>query len=320
MTNKYTAVEGSFSYLFAVLIYLVFSLIFGLIANAFGGTGAVVVNFIFSFVVQCCFVAVCFIPTAVFNSRMTYAPKKTSVSKCVVAVMIGVVCYACFSGISLSFNEALYRGGYPTEPPLGVTALVFTAISAILFAPVGEEFLFRGAVLSSLTVLCGKKQSTRNLFAVIVCGLLFSFMHMNPLQTVYQFMLGCALAFAVVKMGNIVPAIIIHAVSNLIGVIMCIPVIDAAVISWITSVFAAGWSTAIFIVASVALAALGGFIVYFLCKKFADKPQPKGEIICDISHKEKGGNMSAALILIPAALICLISWIITLLEGLTGTL
>lgn len=324
LLNKHTAVEGSFSYLLAVLMYLIVSLIFGLILNAVGDnvTGSAVVNLFFSLVVQVCFVAVSFIPSKVFHSRITYAPKKTPVSKCIIAVIIGVLCYAGFAGIATCFNEALFIGGYPQTESLGVVPLVLTAISAIAFAPIGEEFLFRGSILSSLTVIGNKKlrEGTRHFIAVIGCGLLFALMHMNPLQTVYQFLLGCALAYATIKLGNIVPAIIIHAVSNIIGVVFCVPAVDGAVMSWVASSFVMGWSTAVFVVVSVLLAVGAAFVIWLLCKKFAEKPQPKGEIICDLSGAEHGGTAASYMIIIPTLLICLAIWTVTLVKGLMGAL
>lgn len=323
LLNKHTAVEGSIAYLMAVLMYLIVSLIFGLISRAVGeGAGESVVNLFFSLVLQSCFVAACFVPSKIFHSSVTYAPKKTSVSKCLVAVLIGVICYAGFSGIATCFNEALIIGGYPQQENMGVLPLVLTAVSAILFAPVGEEFLFRGSVLSSLVVVGNKRrsESVRHVFAVISCGLLFAFMHMNPLQTVYQFLLGCALAYATIKMGNIVPAIIIHAVSNIIGVIFCVPAVDSAVTSWVVSSFAINWGVAVFVVAGVLLTVGAGFLIWYLCRKFADKPEPKGEIICDPVAAEHGGTAAAALIFIPGLLICLAVWTVTLVKGFMGAL
>lgn len=324
LLNKYTAVEGSASYLIAVLAFLVISLIFGLINNAVGTvTGSAIVGLFSSLVIQACFVVASLVPSKIFHSRMTYAPQKTGVGKCVIAVIIGVVCYAGFAGIATCFNEALFIGGYPRTETLGVVPLILTAVSAIAFAPIGEEFLFRGSVLSSLVVLGNKnlRTGTRHFFAIIGCGLLFALMHMNPLQTVYQFFLGCALAYATIKLGNIIPAIIIHAVSNIIGVVFCVPAVEGAVTSWVSSSFAVGWSTAVFVVVSILLAALAAFVIWLLCKKFALKvPQPKGEIICDLSRAEHGGTVAAFLMIIPMLMICVAVWIVTLVKGLTGAL
>ncbi len=313
--NKYTAVEGAASYVIAVLFYFIFALVFGFIMNVAKGSdvGEAWVNFAFSAIVEVCFVVACIIPCKVFHSRATYAPKKTTVGKCLVAVLIGVLCYACFSGIGLAFNEALFAGGYQRDTStFGVTSLVLTAVSAIIFAPIGEELLFRGAVLSSLSVVGKSRVREGNHFvAVIVTALLFAFMHVNPLQTVYQFLLGVALGFAVVKMGSVLPAIIIHAVSNTIGIVFCVPAVDGAVSLWLSQVFAAGWSAAVFVVVSVALAAAGAVAIYFLCRGCAEKRPTGGEIICDLSAKERGGTSSAWIMVVPGALICLAQWIVT---------
>jgi membrane protease YdiL (CAAX protease family) len=43
---------------------------------------------------------------------------------------------------------------------------------------------------------------------------------MSPLQTVYQFALGCVLALIVIKTGNVLYSIIAHATSNLTAIIL----------------------------------------------------------------------------------------------------
>ncbi len=45
-------------------------------------------------------------------------------------------------------------------------------------------------------------------------------MHMNPEQTVYQFLLGCALALHELNSGSVIPAVVGHAVSNMLAITM----------------------------------------------------------------------------------------------------
>ena len=70
-----------------------------------------------------------------------------------------------------------------------------------------EEVLFRGLILNG----CKRLGSV---FAVLLCGVLFSIYHKSPLQTVYQLIVGCLYALLVIKSGSIIPTIIIHFINN----------------------------------------------------------------------------------------------------------
>lgn len=70
-----------------------------------------------------------------------------------------------------------------------------------------EEVVFRGILLNGCKRL-------GDLFAIIAVGILFSLYHKNPMQTVYQFVLGAIYALLVIKSGSIIPAIIMHFLNN----------------------------------------------------------------------------------------------------------
>lgn len=71
-----------------------------------------------------------------------------------------------------------------------------------------EECIFRGLLLNGARK-CG------TLFAIIVCGGLFSLYHKNPAQTVYQMIIGVTLTLLVVKSGSIIPSVLFHFINNL---------------------------------------------------------------------------------------------------------
>lgn len=80
-----------------------------------------------------------------------------------------------------------------------------------------EETLFRGGIANALS-------GQNKMFAVFVSGALFSLFHMNPAQTIPQFVLGCLFALAYFCSGSIYTAIIAHFFSNLAVVVLALTV------------------------------------------------------------------------------------------------
>lgn len=70
-----------------------------------------------------------------------------------------------------------------------------------------EEIVFRGVILNGCKRL-------GDLFAVVVSGILFSLFHTNPMQTVYQFIMGAIFCLLTIKSGSIIPAILMHFINN----------------------------------------------------------------------------------------------------------
>ena len=87
--------------------------------------------------------------------------------------------------------------------------LIPTLILAVGFAPIIEELLFRGVLLTRL--------ATRMPFWVagLISGVVFALAHANPVQIVMTLPMGFYLAFAYRRTGSIVPGMVIHALWNL---------------------------------------------------------------------------------------------------------
>lgn len=71
-----------------------------------------------------------------------------------------------------------------------------------------EEFIFRGVILN-----CAER-SVGTVRAIFITAFLFMLFHGNPEQTVYQFIMGCLLAFVAVRSRSIVPSLLIHFLNN----------------------------------------------------------------------------------------------------------
>ena len=72
---------------------------------------------------------------------------------------------------------------------------------------IGEELLFRRTLIDSFSKIGSIK-------AVIISAAIFSLSHLNPTQTIYQFILGLIYGFVYLKTKDIVITIIAHLVNN----------------------------------------------------------------------------------------------------------
>ena len=100
-----------------------------------------------------------------------------------------------------NLNSAM--GEDPTTPvELILNILYVSAIPALV-----EELAFRGIALGLL-------RKYGDGFAIVISSVLFGVLHGNFIQIPFAFCVGVALAYAVVRTGSIVPAILIHFINN----------------------------------------------------------------------------------------------------------
>jgi membrane protease YdiL (CAAX protease family) len=92
---------------------------------------------------------------------------------------------------------------------------VLSFIFICLLPPIGEELMFRKNMGDGFS-----KLGTIN--AVLLCGALFSLSHLNIVQTIYQFILGCLLAIIYLKTKDIVITIIIHLTNNVLALFLSV--------------------------------------------------------------------------------------------------
>lgn len=89
----------------------------------------------------------------------------------------------------------------------------------IVIGPIFEELLLRGVVLRTL-------DKYHRTFAILVSSILFGMMHLNLMQTVATFFVGCVLAYASLKEDSLLLPIGLHMLNNLISVLSMIPVLS----------------------------------------------------------------------------------------------
>ena len=327
LLKRYSAVEGGFSYVTAVVAFLVMTLIYSAVMGGLeeGTAGYDVVGFLLNTLIQFCFLIAALQPARVLGSRHTYYFAKPRPRECLIAVGLTVVCVIGFDALAVAFTYVLKANGFAGgtivsfDDPLGIVLSVFRIV---LIAPVCEELLFRGSVLSSLGVTGNIPSRRRVSFMVVTCGLLFALIHMNPLQTVYQFMFGCALAYVTVRFANIIPAVIMHALNNAIGFVLSIPAIDGALAVWVTSVMESSYGIAIWLIVGAVLAVLAAFIIRFVGRKFGGHEPISPEPNETRPEEEKfhpsaddGGTLAGLILTSVGALICIVMWVTTLVAG-----
>lgn len=88
-------------------------------------------------------------------------------------------------------------------------------VSIALVAPVLEECLFRGAIEGHLLTLW----KGRPWAAIVVSGLIFGIVHLNPAQMLYASLIGIVLGWLRWRTGSVVPGIIGHILNNSLAVV-----------------------------------------------------------------------------------------------------
>jgi hypothetical protein len=84
-----------------------------------------------------------------------------------------------------------------------------------LFAPVAEEFVFRGAILRSLL-----QGNMKPWTAIAVSALIFALAHFNPAQLPHALLIGMLLGWMYWRTGSIIPGITYHWVNNTIAYVV----------------------------------------------------------------------------------------------------
>lgn len=180
-------------------------------------------------------------------------------------------------------------------------AIIFGGITVCVIAPVMEELVFRGLMLPALT----KKFNA--FVSVLLCGLAFSLMHMNPEQTVYQFFIGCVCSYLTIRTRSVLPAITVHATSNII----------AFVLSFFEQGEVSGELTTI-ILLTLLFTALGVLVVYFLGKVMEKaKVENKEENQAEQDEVEVESKKSVLVFYGVATLVCLFTWISVFITAIT---
>lgn len=96
-----------------------------------------------------------------------------------------------------------------------------------VISPIAEELLFRGIIHNYLRRIVKVKP------AMLISSALFGVYHMNYVQGMYGFLMGCLMAYAYEYFGDFKVAVAVHAISNIL--VYCLsstPIVNTVFVSW----------------------------------------------------------------------------------------
>ena len=96
-----------------------------------------------------------------------------------------------------------------------------------VISPVAEELMFRGIIHNYLRRFMNLK------LALLISSALFGIYHMNFVQGMYGFLMGCLIAYVYEYFGDFKMAVAVHAAANcLVYCLTYTPIVDTAFVSW----------------------------------------------------------------------------------------
>lgn len=327
MENKkeFTYTDGAAIYLLAIFadlgVQVLVAIIFGVVGLEYLELDWV--NILVSSALQVAFILCIFLYCRSKKTAPDLGFKKTHPANYALAAAVAVISLVCFYCAAVAFDLLLQVTGYESSTALeftSVPAKVIGVIATCIAAPIGEELIFRGALLSGL------KKNFKAPVAVLLSGLAFSLMHMNPEQTVYQFLLGCALAYMALETGSVIPAMIGHSVSNLIAILMeLVAPFGNAVNVAFDFLLEMPW---LFAVLTIVLLLAGGVAIFFTGRfmgKLGGKKQERNFTALPPDESEKSEDAETSLLkkpmfgakalLITGMVICAVLWVVMLIIG-----
>ena len=225
LDEKIGGTAFTLSSVISILASFIFSLMLVAIASSKNidadaiskNTAVILISFLIGTVVCVSTIAICTIKFKL-NLKPLYAPTKSKnnvlVYVCTLLIAVGVI--FGLSELNVYFLEFLNSLGLtpssPSLPEFSVVNFILVIICVCLLPAIFEETLFRGIITYSL-------KGAGEVFAILVSGALFAFFHMNPAQTLYQFVFGGLFAFIALRAGNLLPVIIAHFLNNLFVVV-----------------------------------------------------------------------------------------------------
>ncbi len=217
------AADGAAVFMKAIIFNLALQLVAGIVVLALSASGAIgergenVLNLVFTLLLQGTFFLAFFLTAKAKKRRLAIGFVKTDVVTVVLAIAAAVICVFCFSHLAQWFDFFLRGVGYKSMGGFefsSVSEAIIVVLASVVAAPICEEIVFRGALFGGLL------KKVKPVPAIFISALCFSFMHMNPEQTVYQFILGCVSAVIAMISGSLIPSIVLHAGNNFIAVLL----------------------------------------------------------------------------------------------------
>ena len=292
--NFYTTTDVAKVFLFALLLPILFSVIFSYIGYGiasiagvnFGEESFVTVlyeNYLwfsipYCLISQITFVCMFFIYNKINKisfSACKLKVKKLNVTTTILSALLGIILVIGFYGlIEGCFKELFSLGGMEvTNTPIPLDNFWWYLLNLLIFAVIPafcEELIFRGVMYNGL------KRGIGKVGAIFLSSLLFALLHQNIAQFIFPFIMGIVLSVVVEKTGNLFYAMIIHLFSN----------ITTLTIEFLININALNLPTeigAVYIVVSIILALVVSalfvlFYFFYLKKQKVEEEKEVGEV------------------------------------------
>ncbi len=205
--------DGAITYLVSLAVALIISALSALIEDA---NARIYLSYLAS---QIAFIsiggAMLFVKRASFTAIVPLRKINIAGLLLVIPVTIGVFMQNTL--IATAFSWLLDVMGVEAEVTVpevnGVGGILLVTLVICVLPAIGEEFMFRGIMLTSLEGSGVGK-------AIWLSAIVFALSHFNPAQIVHQFLLGAILAYITVATGNIIYACAVHFLNNVMALFM----------------------------------------------------------------------------------------------------
>ena len=224
LKQKYSTNDLGVSFAILVIAVIAVSLIAGIISAV---TGIDLNNNVFNIVVNVvntlAIGGVAFVYAAISKTNVVSATKikqKPPIAHIGWGCLATLFLITCMIPLNNWIAEGIVALGLP-RPDVDIQMdIVSMIIVACILPAFCEEVIFRGTIATALE---GNKNK---LASLAIVGGLFSVFHMNPAQTVHQFVFGAFLALLVYRSGSLWTAVIIHSLNNITVVILSVTLGD----------------------------------------------------------------------------------------------
>lgn len=128
---------------------------------------------------------------------------------CTVLMGLAVIMLSDLLTMAFSFMPDLMDDSFSA-----IESSVLGVVTIVVFGPVLEELLFRGAVTKELLARYPASK------AILYSALIFGIFHLNPAQILPAFLVGLLLAWLYWKSRSLVPSLTVHILNNGLSVLL----------------------------------------------------------------------------------------------------
>lgn len=225
--NIYNLKDSGNVFLFALILPILVSLFFSMIANVIAGARGIETSVItgnmwfmtaYSIVSILCYAGIYLVYNKIQKIDFKAINLKFNLKwhTYLIMIVVGVISLFGIQYFISIIDDLLISLGYnmaKTNITSWGTFFLSVFVMAILPA-IGEELIFRGIILNGL------RTRFNDIASIFISAILFALMHQNLQQLIYPFLLGSIMAWAVVRSGSLISSVIIHFTNNFLVVLL----------------------------------------------------------------------------------------------------